>query len=97
MISFKWSEFAKLDYWNNIDYLLENWTDKEAANFIEQVDNTLRILSFNPKAFPQTNYKNIHSAVVSSQITLYHRIINQNTIELIRFWNNYQNPEKLIL
>ncbi len=26
-----WSDLAKQEYWNNIDYLLENWSIKEAS------------------------------------------------------------------
>lgn len=38
MNNIHWSDLAKEDYWNNNDYLLTEWTAKEAANFIEKVD-----------------------------------------------------------
>jgi len=38
MVKAIWSEIAKKTYWNNIDYLLDNWTEKEASKFIDLVD-----------------------------------------------------------
>ena len=43
-----WSDFAKADYWENIDYLLEEWTKKDALHFIKKVDDDL--LDLFPKA-----------------------------------------------
>ena len=96
MRSIFWSETAKLDYWKNIDYLLENWTTTEAKYFIEQVDEFLQLLENGNLEFEPTHYKNVFRLVISKQITLFYRI-NQNQIELLRFWNNYQNPKKLKL
>lgn len=91
-----WSEPAKEEYWQNIDYLLENWTEKQAENFIDAVYRILNLIGNNPKTFALTEYKNIRSALIVKQITLYYRITNNNTIELVHFWNNYQNPDKLM-
>ena len=91
-----WSELAKEDYWNNIDYLLNRWTTKEATHFINQVDDYLKIIAHKPKTFSPTKYKNIHAVPVVSQITLYYRV-KANNIELVRFWNNYQDPKKVKL
>lgn len=44
MRSLFWSEIAKLDYWNNIDYLLENWSTMEVQQFLEKVNSTLNLL-----------------------------------------------------
>ncbi|HKL34347.1 MAG TPA: type II toxin-antitoxin system RelE/ParE family toxin [Tangfeifania sp.] len=32
-----WNNKARLDFYENIDYLLENWSEKEAQNFIDEV------------------------------------------------------------
>lgn len=95
MTQINWSNSAKNDYWNNIDYLLKDWTEKEAYDFIEKVDAILQIIAINPKTFQKTSYKNTHFVPVTSQITIYYRILTKNTIELVRFWNNYQDPDKL--
>ncbi len=36
-INIIWSEPAKVDYWQNIDYLLEFWQEKQVKNFLEQL------------------------------------------------------------
>jgi hypothetical protein len=33
----RWNKLAKLDYFENIDYLILNWSEKEAQNFINKV------------------------------------------------------------
>ena len=95
MITFIWTDLAKYDYWNNIDYLLEKWTEKEALVFIKKVDRNLDIIKHNPKTFAKTGYKNTRCVVISSQISLYYKIADKQTVELLRFWNTYQNPKSL--
>jgi plasmid stabilization system protein ParE len=38
MRQIRWNRLASQDYYDNIDYLLKNWTEKEAQNFIDEVD-----------------------------------------------------------
>ena len=97
MVKFIWSNIAKQEYWNNIDYLLENWSEKEASRFINLVDENLHIIKQNPKTFAKTDYKNTRSVIITPQIRLFYKILNKNTVELLHFWNNYQNPEKINL
>lgn len=87
-----WSPQAQKDYWQNIDYLEKKWTFQDVLNFIEKVDNTINLLLKNKIQFIATNYKNVNKIVITKQITLYYRI-NYNTIELLRFWNTYQDLE----
>lgn len=92
-----WSDLAKEDYWNNIDYLLNEWTAVEASNFINTVDEYLNIISKKPKTFIVTKYKNTHAVPIIPQITLFYRIVDKKNIELIRFWNNAKNPNNFHL
>jgi len=32
-----WNKLARQDYFENIDYLLQNWSEKEAQKFIDEV------------------------------------------------------------
>lgn len=90
-----WSEPAQKDYWQNIDFLIENWYNEQVQNFITAVDKCIKTIVKNPKTFALTEYKNVRSVLVVKQITLFYRIKDENTIELIRFWNNFQDPQKL--
>jgi len=87
-----WSHLAKIDYWKNIEYLEQNWTFTDVANFILEVESLINLLKTNKATFLKTNYKNVYKVVLNRQITLYY-FIDNNTITLLRFWNNYQDLE----
>ncbi|MBI4647644.1 MAG: type II toxin-antitoxin system RelE/ParE family toxin [Bacteroidia bacterium] len=91
----KWNSFAKADYYDNIDYLLKKWTEKEAQLFINEVDEIIYILEQGTVEYQNTDYPNIKRCLVCKQITLFYRIIDNQNIELLRFWNNYQDDKKL--
>jgi hypothetical protein len=96
MLTVSWSELAKLDYWNNIEYLEREWTLKEVYNFVDKVDELIDLLSNENVSFKSTNYRNTFQVPVLKQITLYYRF-EENTIQLLRFWNNYQDLENFKL
>ena len=85
-----WSSQAKKDYWQNIDYLEAEWTFQDVINFIEKVERTIDLLSMKNVEFISTNYRNVNQVVITKQITLYYRI-ESDKLELLRFWNNYQD------
>lgn len=91
-----WAPQAKKDFWNNIDYLEAEWSLKVAAHFIEKVDSTITHLKNDNVLFIKTNYRSIYKIVITKHISLYYRIEN-NTIQLLRFWNNFQDLEKFKL
>lgn len=92
-----WSQTAQEDYWENIDFLLNKWTENEATHFINEVEQVLNILKQGKVIFKPTNYKSTYQITVVKQITLYYLINQNNDIELLRFFNNLQNPDKLNL
>lgn len=91
-----WSPQAKTDYWQNIDYLELEWNFQDVLNFIEKVEYTIRLIAKNNPLFTATNYKSVHKVVITKQITLYYRVTSTN-IELLRFWNTYQDLENFKL
>lgn len=91
-----WSPQAKRDYWQNIDYLELKWSVQDVLNFIEKVDYTIQLIAKNNTLFITTNYKSVHKVVITKQITLYYRVTSTN-IELLRFWNTYQDLENFKL
>lgn len=86
----EWTLASKNDYWKNIEYLENRWSEKEVLNFIEEVEFSLGLLSKDNVIFMKSDYKNVYKMVVMKQITLYYAIENK-TIYLLRFWNNYQD------
>lgn len=86
-----WSDDAKLDYEENIEYLLSEWTEESAINFIEEVETILELIVNNPKLYPKSDYKSIRRAVIRKQITLFYQE-KKSSIYLVRFWNTYKDP-----
>ncbi len=91
-----WSPQAKKDYWQNIDYLEAEWSFQDVVNFIDKVDYSIALLLQNNIEFIYTNYKSVNKVLITKQITLYYKI-NSDTIDLLRFWNKYQDLENLKL
>lgn len=94
MKAFLWTDLALKDYHDNIDYLLQEWSEKEAISFIEDVESVLESLKSGNLEFKESNYRNIRECVVCKQITLYYRHFNDKEIELLRFWNNSKDKRK---
>lgn len=90
-----WSRKASSDYWKNIDYLIEHWDLEVAQAFIEKTNNTIKVIQHNPKAFPLTDYKNIRRAIIVPQIALFYRLSHDRSIDLLRFWSNFQDPDSI--
>lgn len=90
-----WSPQAQLEYWENIQYLMDEYSPEQALNFINEVDQYIQIISQNPKAFQKTGFKNIRTVPIVPKISLYYRETkNGIEIELLRFFNNLQHPDK---
>ena len=86
----EWTLASKDDYWKNIEYLESRWSEKEVLNFINEVDYSIELLKKGNLIFKKSNYKNVYKMVILKQVTIYYSIENE-TIYLLRFWNNYQD------
>lgn len=51
----EWTLLARDDYWKNIEYLENNWTEKEVLNFINEVDYSINLLVKGNVIFTQSN------------------------------------------
>ncbi len=92
-----WNKMARLDYYDNIEFLLLEWSEKDAQDFIDEVDKTEFILKQGNVDFQNTDMSAIKRCVICKQITLFYKVLDKNNIEFLRFWNNYQNDDKLKL
>ena len=96
MVRIIWTNRAKSDYWNNIEYLEKEWAIKEIERFADKTDEILEKLTKGNLKFKTTEHKDIFQVPIVKQITLFYKITPES-IYLLRFWNTYQNPEKLNL
>ena len=61
-----WSNRAVHDLQNIIEYLRNNWADKEIRNFVRRLDKRLALIVINPRLFPKTpKRKNIRRSVLT--------------------------------
>jgi plasmid stabilization system protein ParE len=90
-----WNNKARLDFYENIDYLLENWSEKAAQQFIDEVSHIEFILKQGNVDFQNTDFEGVKRFVFRKQITLFYRISDKNQVEFLRFWNNNKNIKNL--
>jgi len=89
-----WTEFALSELEKTIEYLEQNWTEREIRNLAFEIEKTLSLISHNPNLFQSSEVKkNIRRVIVAKFNTLYYRV-NGETIEIISFFSNRQNPKK---
>jgi hypothetical protein len=96
-VSVLWSDQAKQTYANNIEYLMDAWTEKDLKKFILRTEYVVLNIEANPKLYAFSKKgKSVRRAVINKQITLFYRYYPRiDEIVLLSFWNNYQDNKKL--
>lgn len=91
-----WSDLASGELQKTLQYLEENFSKKELIRLSNELEQTLSLISINPKLFPTSSKKkNIRKIIILTYNTLYYRVSN-NSIEIISFFSNRQRPRKSI-
>jgi plasmid stabilization system protein ParE len=92
-----WSSYAEDDLNNLLKYLVMNWDEKVTLHYLDILEELLNQLSNQPKMFPIINRKlKVRKCVITKQNSLYYRE-NSERIEILRIYDNRQNPRKLRL
>ncbi len=89
-----WTLTAELTFEEEQSYILKKWNNEEVVNFVKLVYRNIERLKTLPFLGKDIG-NNERSLVISKQTTLFYRIIDDNTIELMLFWNNLRNPKDL--
>lgn len=93
-----WTRKALETYIDNIKYLETKWTNREIKKFISDVEKKIETLSGQPGIGSPRNTKqnNIRHTLIHKRVILIYRYRPlKKEIELLRFWNTYQDPKKL--
>jgi plasmid stabilization system protein ParE len=89
-----WTDNALKELEKTIEYLEENWTDKELRNLAKSLEQTISLISQNPQIFQASKKKkDIRRAVILSLNSLYYRV-SEDKVEILSFFGNRQNPKK---
>lgn len=85
-------------YLDNMWYLETMWSEKEIKQFALLTEQKIISISHNPGIGSSRNKKNknIRHTVLHKRVSLIYRVNNRKKqIELLLFWNTWQNPSKL--
>ncbi len=90
-----WSRQADIDLMQLTEYLLNNYGARKADDFIDLVEEFTNEISKNPQTYRMISKKlKVHKCVVTKQNSLYYHEID-NHVEIIRLFDNRQDPKKL--
>lgn len=91
-----WTKRAVRTFEKRITYLEEHWTEREILNFTARVNEYLDTLKSQPLMFRKSaRLKHTHIGVIIKQVSLVYRVKpKSNSIELIAFIDNRQNPKR---
>lgn len=92
-----WTTEAKSSLAEIVAYLEKEWNEEVTTGFLIRVDEVAENISKNHSLYLNVNKeKNIYRSVVTPQVSLYYKV-KENQIDLITFWDNRQNPERLFI
>ncbi|HEY1025340.1 MAG TPA: type II toxin-antitoxin system RelE/ParE family toxin [Sphingobacteriaceae bacterium] len=91
-----WSPIARNTYIQILEYLDERWTTRELKAFIDRTEEVINNICGNPLLYPYSKESDTHKCVLVKQVSLFYRI-RRDTIELLVFWDNRQDPTKLLI
>jgi len=90
-----WSPLSEDDFEKILNYLESEWDMNVVVKFIDLVDALLIQIASNPRQYPLIHKKyNIRKCVITKHNTLYYRNRRRH-IELLRIYDNRQDPENL--
>jgi plasmid stabilization system protein ParE len=89
----KWSKEATNTYQDVIEYLAENWTEKEVKGFIHRTNFVLKLIAVHPYIYQASKHKNIRKALIGKQNSFFY-LIRASNIYLLSFWDNRRDPDK---
>lgn len=80
-----WTPNSLNELEETIEYLQNNFTDKEIKKLAGKIENFTETISYNPYLFPKSESQNIHKAVILKFNTIYYRVRNENVEIFIIF------------
>lgn len=89
-----WTDNALLELKKTVDYLEQNWTERELSKLAKELEKTLQLISQNPYLFQASDVKNeVRRAVILTFNSMYYRVL-KNDVEILSFFSNRQSPDK---
>lgn len=90
-----WTQNAVEELKGIVEYLEENWTQKELRNFTHELDHTIELISKNPELFQTSKVKkDVRRAVIAKYTNLYYQT-STDSVEILSLFSNRQSLDKL--
>ena len=90
-----WSQLAEDTYFDNLEYLFENWSQTVVLDFIKEVEETMNLLEDNPDIFRWwDSKKHFKVGYINKHISFYYSF-NKQVIQVHFFWSKHKDPEQL--
>ena len=90
-----WSPKALETFENVIQYLEENWSDKQIVSFVSETERVIKLISKNPYLFRGSEKENIFEAVITKHnLLLYQLNVEAKEVELLAIFDTRQHPKK---
>lgn len=87
-----WTEHASIELNDILDYLRENWSEREIVQFVKALERTIDIASRFPEIYPVSQQRvNMRRAVVDKQNTVYYRIVG-SSLHILSVYGHRRNP-----
>lgn len=92
-----WTDHALTELERTVKYLELNFSANEVNRLAEKIESALRNISRFPRLYPESAQKQgVRRAVIARFNTLYYRINDdKGQIEILSFFSNREDPEKL--
>lgn len=91
-----WSDRAKTELQDTLAFFnIRNGNTDYSFKILEQTEKRLVLLAKNPLLGRKTNHHTVRVLVMEVYLIFYH--IHGDTIEILSFWDNRQDPNKAIV
>lgn len=88
-----WTSEAEKTFQENLQYLSKEWDANVITNFLDRVDEAILLIGSNPRLYQYHNLnENIRRCVIHERIVLFYKIVNDEEIHLLTFWNTSKDP-----
>jgi plasmid stabilization system protein ParE len=92
----RWTSESKKTFNQNLEYLSEEWDNQVINNFLDRVEEVLEQIRRNPELYPLHRPEDkLYKCIVHKRVILYYKVVDDEHIDLLTFWNTYQDPDNL--
>lgn len=90
-----WTDEALENLEEILDYLTNNWTQREVDNFKKILSRQVSLIEKYPKIFPVSNYRpGLRKAILSKQTTVFYKLSGQ-IIYIVYLFNSKRDIERI--